>query len=330
MIKQTSKQTSISLIRVVAMFLIILCHIFNESGNLVFLGQIFNVGVYTFIFLSAFLYGKKSIHGSTLKWYYARFIRVIVPMYIFMIFLFTVQYFLSGLNVQKYLVFAFNMQGIFGYVQGAGHLWFITMIMFCYLITPILDNLKQKKAYVGKNKYIGLSILIILQIIASYILNSVIALYIGYISVYIFGYVFSYLWDGKIHFKKLLLLTIMTMLAIIIRFIAKFLFDGTIAYNLIVVMYTQSVFGIWIFFAIKYWNEKITLSKNLKIIIENFDQISYEVFIVHYMFFVGPFSTMGIFSSFWLNVTVALILTYVSAKILKQINGRIGKLLIMN
>lgn len=48
------KNIGITIIRIIAMFSVILCHIFQENENE--LAYWFNVGVQVFIFISAFLF----------------------------------------------------------------------------------------------------------------------------------------------------------------------------------------------------------------------------------------------------------------------------------
>lgn len=54
---QANKNVGIMIIRVLAMFSIIICHIFQELGNE--LAYWFNVGVQIFLFISAFLFRKE-------------------------------------------------------------------------------------------------------------------------------------------------------------------------------------------------------------------------------------------------------------------------------
>ena len=55
------KDKSIQIIRIFSMFLIIICHIASQSNISLFhmSAQFFNVGVFIFLFISGFLYGKK-------------------------------------------------------------------------------------------------------------------------------------------------------------------------------------------------------------------------------------------------------------------------------
>ncbi len=52
---------AISLVRIMAMFSIVLCHVFQAYNNS--LAWRFNVGVQVFLVLSGYLYGHKEISG---------------------------------------------------------------------------------------------------------------------------------------------------------------------------------------------------------------------------------------------------------------------------
>ncbi len=78
-----TRQESISLtyIRVLAMFSIILCHLF-QTYHLVGWSDIFNMGVQVFFVMSGFLYGHKQIDNWK-EWYIKRAKRIYIPYLIF-------------------------------------------------------------------------------------------------------------------------------------------------------------------------------------------------------------------------------------------------------
>lgn len=44
--------------------------------------------------------------------------------------------------IKSWIVQVFCLEGLEYYVHGAEHLWFITIILLCYIITPFLDYLR--------------------------------------------------------------------------------------------------------------------------------------------------------------------------------------------
>ena len=78
------RDVSIQLIRILSMFLIIIgCHLISEFGNDILkkAGQIFNVGVYIFLFISGYLYGDKIIKNKK-KWYFKRLKRILIMFFL--------------------------------------------------------------------------------------------------------------------------------------------------------------------------------------------------------------------------------------------------------
>ena len=78
------KKRSIELdaIRVLAMLLIILCHIFLEQG--IMWGEYFNVGVIVFLFLSGYSFGKE-YKQDWCSWHKKRLLRILPEYYIFVL-----------------------------------------------------------------------------------------------------------------------------------------------------------------------------------------------------------------------------------------------------
>ena len=59
------KDVSLQLLRIFSMLMIVLCHLCIQTkiDFFVNISQFFNVGVFVFLFLSGYLYGKKEIIG---------------------------------------------------------------------------------------------------------------------------------------------------------------------------------------------------------------------------------------------------------------------------
>ena len=130
------KSNFISYLRVFSMILILLCHIVQEYDNLYIqmTAQIFNLGVPIFIIISGYLYGNKEINDKYTLWLIKRAKRILIPLYVFMFYLLIVnliQY--NNIQIKNWLVYMFNIQGLQIYVHGAEHLWYLTIIMVCYL-----------------------------------------------------------------------------------------------------------------------------------------------------------------------------------------------------
>lgn len=317
---KVKRNQSISLIRVLAMFLVMLGHILSEFNSIRFIGQILSVGVFIFIFISGFLYGKKNINKVS-TWFVKRGIRILVPMYVFMIFFFTIRIVLwNQIDLKYYLAYLLNLQGFTDGVQGAGHLWFLTALMLCYLITPLLNKYKNKVAYFTKEKLLIVLIgLITTQIISVYFINKMFGVYLCYVILYIFAYFFGYLWSGCISKKGLVILTLVTIFAILFRLGSKFILDNSIFYDDVIVLYTQSIFGVWIFIFVSYFRKITNNNKDIINVVKYIDNISFEIFIVHYMFIVGPLRIMTFSQYSIINIVLVFVLSIISGVILHKV-----------
>ena len=316
--KRYMKQdNSIILLRVFAMILILACHIVQEHSNeyIKMTAQFLNVGVSIFILISGYLYGIKKINENYVEWIIKRAKRILIPLYIFMSYLLII-YLIKGSNISifNWIAYILNLQGLQIYVHGAEHLWYLTVIMICYLITPILDKNKEKL----NNESIGIliTILIFIQVLTTYFIGTQIGIYLIYILLYITSYIVGNSVNISISNKKLFLAFGIGIISITIRLIGKFLLDDTKIYNVIIVGYTQAIIAFSIFYIFAYLGNKIKANSVIKYI----DSISFEVYLVHYMYMVGPVRLMGLTNSFVLNTIITIIVSVITAILLKKIS----------
>lgn len=146
------KDLGISTVRILAMVGIIVCHtvmyyqFIPQHENL---GQLFNCGVGIFIFISGLLYGANIRKSFGLDFFKKRWLRVCLPVVIWGTFVFL----LDGCrNFCYWIVLLLNLQGINFIVEnpifntaitGTGPLWFVTVIMLCYLMLPLLEKIRS-------------------------------------------------------------------------------------------------------------------------------------------------------------------------------------------
>lgn len=119
-------------------------------------------------------------------------------------------------------------------------------------------------------------------------------------------------------FSKAIVTLVIMLISFIVRVGTKIFVDGTIFYDRIIVTYTQYIaaFAIFALFAFEFKNIK---SNRL---CKKFCEISFEVYLCHYMFVVGPISLMKITTSFVMNMiittfvscSIAMILHYIAKK----------------
>jgi len=317
------EKNSVVNLRVFATMLILCCHlvVVFDNGIIQLTSQFFNVGVYLFLIISGYLYGKKEISKKyTYKnWLVSRAKRILTPMYIFMIFLLCI-YLFKGLEIQisHWITYIFNLQGLEIYIYGAEHLWYLTIAMVCYFITPILD--KNRNKFNNKNISILFSILIIVQLIMSYFIYQQFGRYLILIELYILAYFIGFYWNSdSINLKNFIYSIALIVCALTIRLLGMIKFDGSILYDVLIVGYTHSLLGLGLFFAGFYITSKL---KNgfIDKVVSHFNHISYEIYLVHYMLIGGPLGVLFTNSNI-VNCFIVLICTYILALILNRVSN---------
>ncbi|MBS7146787.1 MAG: acyltransferase [Intestinibacter bartlettii] len=301
--------------------LILCCHLVVTFNNrlLQVSAQFFNVGVYLFLIISGYLYGKKDIskNSTYTKWIISRGKRILIPSYIFMSILFCI-YIILGLKIEplNWIVYIFNLQGLEIYVHGAEHLWYLTIAMVCYFITPILDKNKYR---LNKQKLIVFFIgYVAIQLITSYFIYEQFGRYLILIGLYILSYLIGFYWNSEsIDFKMFILYCISLIFALTLRIIGMIIFDGSTLYDVLIVGYTHCLLGLSIFFIGFYIVKKFELNR-FSSIVKKIDAISYEIYLVHYMFIGGPISVLFTNNSIF-NCFIVILFTYIFALILNKI-----------
>lgn len=290
----SKRNVSIQLIRVIAMFMIIFDHIFCYLSFPMqsVIVQVANSGVFIFIFVSGFLFSKKSITNWK-NWFKRRLIRICVPLWIFMAIDFIVEAVLWNVFDIKYVfIYAFNLQGILGVNIGGTNLWFLTLIMICYLITPIFQWVKSKKPgrMVAILSLIGA---ITLQIILAYVTD--IGMVAGHtlswcviaIGMYAAGYFAGIaILPNRISTKRICFITTLAVILSVIVLIFNRNYDGKIIYDRILIFYGMVVIDLWICTVLYKLGQYIQAGR-IRSVINHLDSISYEFYIVHGLIIVA-------------------------------------------
>ncbi len=307
--KKSNKYIKIQLIRIVAMLFIVICHLVQEIENpmLAKLSQFFNVGVYIFLFVSGYLYGNKALENVP-KWLLSRFVKLMIPIYIFLAFIFTMQIINNVFELKYLIIYVFNLQRFFGYSLWLEHLWFMTVIWICYLITPLLYQHRDKL------KPVFILFYWILCCIISY-LDINIGQIMFYIGAYLIGYVYR-----NIDIKEANVLVIIAEICGIfsIRLLGLYFFDNTILYNNIIVAISHSLLAVLLYLFICKITKTIKVIKYEKLI-EHFDGLSFYIYLVHCVFISGPIRLMNITNSIFINIGIVFICIYIYSLLLQKI-----------
>ncbi len=280
------------------------------------LGQFFNVGTQMFILISGFLFGMKKIDNIQ-NWYKKRMKRIFVLYWIFLVVLLII-YTLTDIKYSlfHFILLVFGLQGSNIYILGAEQTWFISVILMCYLITPVLHKTIDYLNFKSKG-YIYFIVIATMPVLFALFKSPAVYTLLSPVMLYIFGFIIGK-YRSKLHINPWIAILIM-ILMFVCRIESKVLFDGTILYDRIVVVYTQSIIAICFLMLFLYYFDHKEPCKVVSFI----DKYSFEIYLVHYMFIVGPVSLMKITSSWLINSLIVVLISFIGAVIIKNISNLI-------
>lgn len=325
---RNERDLGISFIRFFSMIMIVVCHMMQYLENE--LAWWFNVGVQIFFIISGFLYGQKEIDNG-FNWIKKRLKKILSTYYVYIIIITSVYFvFVKDLfSINQTLKNILCVQYFIGGMVGLEHLWFITFIIICYFITPILQSIYENMLK-GKNEIeFWITFIFILISIQFIKIIGLININIPNLSCYIIGYFISRRYfnlnykDDNDKMKLLNFLIIFTFLSIVsngiviyLRYVKKV--DGMEIGNLMF-DYSHMLLGMSLFL-IMYWGCKKINLKQCNLL--NFsDKYSFEIYIVHQFYILGLFSMMNLTSNLVLNILVIIVSIVISAYALKYLTN---------
>ena len=320
---------SISLLRVMAMMFIIICHLGNYFGKNI-IAQFFNVGVHIFFLISGYLYGEKKIKNTS-KWLISRYVRLIIPSTLWLLVTIIGRLTHNQLlpEIHEIVFLGLNLQGLNFIFSAMQDLfigpWFFTNIMGCYILYAIYMKLSEK--YTNTNnvfKWGGVIPLLIFSGLALLQISTdgALAFFIGVVLKQ------RRLLDCK---KKLAIVisAICFTISVIIRLIGNRLMDGTIIYNEIIspvthigiacslLIFVKALFNIF---------PKVFNRISSSYILRHLDHISIYVYIFHPMFYNGVI--MDVFQTgirLYLSIPIYLMLVLILASVMTIVGDFISK-----
>ena len=317
--KKNNNDIAITFLHVLGMVMIFLCHSM-QAEKLYFLSEILISGVPLFLFVSGFLAGKKNI-DNVLKWWLSKAKRVLIPFVIFVVLIYGM-YEITGIdNVSpfQWIFTLCNLQGLnytywrfnlFGAVSGMGHLWFITTLMICYLLTPLAQRFK-KVTIAGWQRGI-----LIVTILAVQLGLMCLGFQFSYIITFFFGYFIS----GKEPCTKsswFATVTILTVIVCGVRLLIRGIADGGDFYDRYFALISAAFIAAWLFYAVYFLKDKMPkLFEAINCHALKFtESISYYFYLVHYLFLSGHLSVFVYVKNRVLAHILAFVFSYLSATV---------------
>ena len=280
------------------MSLIIACHFAQAYGyNIAFL---LNVGVQLFFLTSGFLYGKIEITNS-LEFCKKRLTKVYVP-YIFFV---SVILLLQGLlgtwqfNLRDVAIYALNLQGFISTTAaGLNHLWFLSVLMVCYLITPLLQRLFKSYQW-------WLLATVAVASIVEFVFVKKMYPICAWIVLYIVGMAYGRYAQPKVSLSIMIGATVI-LAGILPFFSLDRLVDADWAHYSV---WLHCALATFVFAAMYYALPKMIPDTTKLPILKQIDTISYEVYLVHHPLIMGPLALLTITPYAGLNISIILIST---------------------
>lgn len=292
----------VSLLRVISVLLIVSCHVMQGLSN--HWAWVLNIGVQVFFCISAFLFGKRDI-VNPLSWLKQRACKILIPYYVYM-------FIVSGVIILfSYEVFSLKtelsclllLQGVWGGYECVNHLWFLTWIMVCYLLTPLLQYVNSKSVLVAS--FLSLTLIAL----------SVISIRSTYLFLYCIMYLIS---KNGIEGKKWLLFLCLLLSVITLFF---FSWDKVSDMGSLYSIVFHIVIGLSFFLLVLNIGDERFVSFVSKLKIKGvLDKYSYEIYLTHHIVIIGTFSLLYVCESLLVSLTLIIIAILIQSIIIKKLS----------
>lgn len=313
-----NKDYSISIIRLISMIMIISCHILQGlNNNFAFW---INTGVQLFFFVSGFLYGKKKI--SNIKEFYKKRMEKILFPYIIV---FIISLLLEFVLLKR----QYSLKKIFGCIIGFGgftgnisilsHTWFVSYILLCYILVPVLQILFKTNKF-KKNFMYFLIFMFFMQLFQEY---GIVNIEISWINNFIIGYFYSKCCKTIKQDKTFVFFIFISFLLIIpyaIIYQEKIPILLPNIFNLhakFITNYGHVMLGSVLFIILYKTINKFNIKNN--IILSFSDKYSYYIYLVHQIFILNSFSVLFLTKNLFINIVLIILFSIFFAFIIKKL-----------
>ncbi len=304
-----SKDSAISSIRLISMLFIVACHIMQYLDCE--LAWWFNVGVQIFLCISGYLYSSKK--KETVPFLRNNLIKILAGFYVVIIPIAVLLIILQKATVTMLLKQLLLIPNI----PGGAHLWFLPTILLCYFITPLLHGFYEFSDRSSAFKMFTKTAFLLVAVFITF------AFFIGYynpawISCYIVGFAYKKVEDkyGKI-FNTILILTAAVLNAV--QIFSTYIYQFSFQIPEIVFNYAHTFLGVSLFIIFKKLFKNVKRNK----VLDFSDSYSYEIYLVHQFFILGPLTMMEITPYKAVNIVIILISVVIYAVVAKKISFKI-------
>lgn len=304
------------MIRVFAMVLIVSCHI-AQCYDLQ-IAWTLNVGVQIFFFMSGFLYGRADAPASSLLFYKKRFVKVYLPYLVWVVLIVSVYaiFHLYKPNVWQIVLYLFNLQWFSTPIDGLNHLWFLTVLMVGYLLTPLVKKL------LGKTPLIFILVFLVCCAVEFLIVKKFYSFF-AWVALYFAGMLYGNFYSKKL--ANIVLVVSATILVVLeVLFVSGWLSQTDDRYSNI---WLHWILGLFLFVFLFRILPQLVKPERKHTAVMHLDRISYEVYLTHHPLILGPLSMMFVTGFSWLNILLMLISVYILSRILNVVSLYAKKLI---
>lgn len=320
---EQKRDLSISFVRMLAMMFIVICHVMQYYD--MELAWWFNVGVQIFLCISGYLYGRKRIL-DILVFYRKNFVKILIDyeIVVFAAVAATVLFTDTVITVEEIAGAVLTVSTI----AGGAHLWFIPTILMCYLLTPLYERIFSRAEQSHK--------LLVPAAVLLFVMNELVFRQMfsyfnaAWINCYLIGFALRRFQQYRFWYTgSAWLLTLTGAVCISIQASVRYLqlitlTDAWRPFYYPMCDYGHVFLGVALFCSGRVLLRPFCNINLIQRILRLSDRYSYQIYLTHHFFILGPLSLMALTANSYVNVVLILLLTVLTAVLLQKISAKIS------
>lgn len=320
---EQKRDLSISFVRMLAMMFIVICHVMQYYD--MELAWWFNVGVQIFLCISGYLYGRKRIL-DILVFYRKNFVKILIDyeIVVFAAVAATVLFTDTVITVEEIAGAVLTVSTI----AGGAHLWFIPTILMCYLLTPLYERIFSRAEQSHK--------LLVPAAVLLFVMNELVFRQMfsyfnaAWINCYLIGFALRRFQQYRFWYTgSAWLLTLTGAVCISIQASVRYLqlitlTDAWRPFYYPMCDYGHVFLGVALFCSGRVLLRPFCNINLIQRILRLSDRYSYQIYLTHHFFILGPLSLMALTANSYVNVVLILLLTVLTAVLLQKTSAKIS------